>query len=96
MDPKEKERIVSRSGSENDYGRKDEMTEQVAAKGRQYGRSGLIAVLGILLLVGVSRNTISSIETGRYSPSLELAFTISDFFGLTIEEIFIWERKDTP
>ena len=46
--------------------------------------------------IRVSRQTVSSIETGRYSPSLELAFTISDFFGLTIEEIFIWERKDTP
>ena len=39
--------------------------------------------------IRVSRQTVSSIETGRYSPSLELAFTISDFFGLTIEEIFI-------
>ena len=37
--------------------------------------------------------TVSSIENGRYSPSLELAFTISDFFGLPIEEIFIWERS---
>jgi len=44
-------------------------------------------------LAGVSRNTISSIETGRYSPSLELAFTISDFFGLPIEDIFIHERS---
>lgn len=42
--------------------------------------------------IRVSRQTISSIETGRYSPSLELAFTISDFFGLSIEEIFIYER----
>ena len=40
----------------------------------------------------VSRQTVSSIETGKYNPSLELAFTISDFFGLPIEEIFIHER----
>ena len=46
--------------------------------------------------IRVSRQTVSSIETGRYSPSLELAFTISDFFGLPIEEIFIHERKDMP
>ena len=47
-------------------------------------------------LIRVSRQTVSSIETGRYSPSLELAFTISEFFGLPIEEIFIRERSDTP
>ena len=44
--------------------------------------------------IRVSRQTVSSIETGRYSPSLELAFTISDFFGLPIEEIFIHERSE--
>ena len=43
--------------------------------------------------IQVSRQTVSSIENGRYSPSLELAFTISDFFGLPIEEIFIHERR---
>ena len=51
MDPKEKESILRRSRSENDYGRKDEMAEQVAAKGRQYGRSGLATVGMILLLI---------------------------------------------
>ncbi|HJA92955.1 MAG TPA: helix-turn-helix transcriptional regulator [Candidatus Eisenbergiella merdipullorum] len=40
----------------------------------------------------VSRQTVSSIETGKYNPSLELAFAISDFFGKQIEEIFIYER----
>ena len=40
----------------------------------------------------VSRQTISSIETGKYNPSLELAFAISDYFGKQIEEIFIYER----
>lgn len=43
--------------------------------------------------IGVSRQTISSIETGKYNPSLELAFVISDFFGKRIEEIFIHERS---
>ena len=36
----------------------------------------------------VSRQTISAIENGKYNPSLDLAFTISEFFGLRIEEIF--------
>ena len=43
-------------------------------------------------MLRVSRQTISSIETGKYNPSLELAFAISDFFGKPIEEIFIYER----
>ena len=44
--------------------------------------------------IRVSRQTVSSIENGKYNPSLELAFTISDFFGLPIDEIFIHERRD--
>ncbi|MDO5401676.1 MAG: helix-turn-helix transcriptional regulator [Eubacteriales bacterium] len=44
--------------------------------------------------IRVSRQTVSSIETGKYNPSLELAFTISDFFGMQIEDIFIHERSD--
>ncbi|MCR4996553.1 MAG: helix-turn-helix transcriptional regulator [Butyrivibrio sp.] len=39
--------------------------------------------------IRVSRQTVSSIERGKYNPSLELAFTIADFFGKTIEEIFM-------
>lgn len=42
--------------------------------------------------IKVSRQTVSSIETGKYNPSLELAFLIADFFNKTIEEIFIYER----
>lgn len=42
----------------------------------------------------VSRQTVSSIETGKYNPSLELAFEISAFFGRKIEEIFIYERGE--
>ena len=43
--------------------------------------------------VRVSRQTVSSIETGKYNPSLELAFVLSEFFDLPIEEIFIYERR---
>ena len=38
--------------------------------------------------LGVSRQTINSIETGRYTPSLPLALAIAHFFGATVEEIF--------
>lgn len=38
--------------------------------------------------LGVSRQSVNAIETGRYDPSLPLAFTIAEVFGLAIEEIF--------
>ena len=38
--------------------------------------------------LGVSRQSINAIETGKYDPSLPLAFTIARYFGLPIEEIF--------
>ena len=43
-------------------------------------------------ILRVSRQTISSIENGKYNPSLELAFAISVFFQKSIEDIFIYER----
>lgn len=44
-------------------------------------------------LMKVSRQTIISLEKGKYNPSLELAFKISDYFGMRIDEIFIYERE---
>ncbi|MFF2879176.1 helix-turn-helix transcriptional regulator [Gottfriedia sp. NPDC057991] len=40
----------------------------------------------------VSRQTIGSLENGRYNPSILLAFKIARFFGMSIEEIFIYEE----
>ena len=37
----------------------------------------------------VSRQSVNAIETGKYDPSLPLAFRIADLFGLRIEEIFL-------
>ncbi len=45
--------------------------------------------------VGVSRQTIISIEAGKYSPSLELAFLIADAFGLEIGEVFDYKKEGT-
>lgn len=39
--------------------------------------------------IGVSRQSVNAIETGKYDPSLPLAFRIADTFGLAIEEIFL-------
>lgn len=44
--------------------------------------------------VGVTRQTITSIETGKYIASLPLAFKIAKFFDISIEEIFSIEEDD--
>lgn len=41
----------------------------------------------------VSRQTIGSLENGRYNPSIKLAFKIARFFNISIEEIFIYEEN---
>ena len=41
--------------------------------------------------MGVSRQTIIAIEKGRYDPSLPLAFRLAHYFGLDIEDIFIYD-----
>ena len=45
--------------------------------------------------MGVSRQTISSLETGRYNPSIMLAYRIAKYFGMTIEEVFIFEEEES-
>ena len=44
--------------------------------------------------MGVSRQTISSLENGRYNPSIILAYKIAKYFEMTIEEVFIFEEED--
>ena len=39
-------------------------------------------------MVGVSRNSINSVENGKFDPSLPLAFRIAHVFDLTVEEVF--------
>ena len=45
-------------------------------------------------ILAVSRQTIGSLENGRYNPSIILAFKIAKFFNLTIEDIFIYEEEE--
>lgn len=42
--------------------------------------------------MGVSRQTISSLENGRYNPSIMLAYKIARYFDMSIEEVFIFEE----
>lgn len=44
--------------------------------------------------MAVSRQTIGSLENGRYNPSLILAFKLAQYFGLSIEEIFIYQEEN--
>ena len=44
--------------------------------------------------VGVTRQTITSLEVGKYTASLVLAHKIAKFFGLTIEEVSLFEEEE--
>ena len=44
--------------------------------------------------MGVSRQTISSLENGRYNPSILLAYKIAKYFDMTIEEVFVFEEEE--
>lgn len=42
--------------------------------------------------VGVNRQTILAIEKGKYDPSLDLAFRIARYFGVNVEEVFLYDE----
>lgn len=44
--------------------------------------------------MGVSRQTISSLENGRYNPSITLAYKIARYFEMTIEDVFVFEEEE--
>lgn len=44
--------------------------------------------------LGVSRQTISSLENGRYDPSIQLAYKIAKLFNMSIEEVFLFEEEE--
>jgi len=45
-------------------------------------------------IMGVSRQTISSLETGRYNPSVFLAHKIAKYFEMKIEDVFIFDEEE--
>lgn len=45
-------------------------------------------------ILGVTRQTIISIEKGKYNPSILVAFKMANHFGKSIEEIFIYEEEE--
>lgn len=48
----------------------------------------------LAIALAVSRQTIGSLENGRYNPSVILAFKIARYFSMSIEEIFIYEGDE--
>ena len=56
---------------------------KVLRAGRDWSQNDLAERLG------VSRQSVNAIETGKYDPSLPLAFRIAELFGLAIEEVFV-------
>ena len=63
---------------------------RVLRAGRNWSQADLAARLG------VSRQTVNAIETGRYDPSLPLAFDVARLFGLAIEQIFEPDGAGAP
>ena len=57
-------------------------------------RARLVRQEELAAALEVSRQTISSLESGRYNPSITLAFKIARYFGMAIEEIFIYEEEE--
>jgi putative transcriptional regulator len=49
---------------------------------------------GLATMTGVSRQTIISLENGRYNPSILLAFRIARLFGRHIEEVFVYREEN--
>ena len=55
---------------------------------REYRRTMELSQAELAVALGVSRQTIIAIESGRYSPSLPLAFRIARFFDVPVEKLF--------
>ena len=59
----------------------------------QLRKEGRITQEELAEAVGVTRQTIISLENGRYNASLLLAHRIAKYFGMTIEEVFLFEEE---
>lgn len=57
-------------------------------KSKELRKANKISQEELALAVGTTRQTITSIETGKYVASLPLAYRIAKYFGMTIEEVF--------
>ncbi|CDO19096.1 DNA-binding helix-turn-helix protein [Streptococcus gallolyticus] len=69
------------------------MEEEMKTKIQELRKASKISQAELAEALDVTRQTIISLEKGRYNASLELAHKIANYFGKTIEEIFIFEDE---
>ncbi len=55
---------------------------------------GELSQAALAKIVGVTRQTIVALETGRYAPSLELAMRLATVFGVRVDDVFHWVDAD--
>lgn len=60
---------------------------------RELRKEGKVTQDDLASAVGVTRQTIISLESGKYNASLQLAYKISRYFNLKIEDVFIFEEE---
>lgn len=61
---------------------------------REFREESGLTQQGLATMTGVSRQTIISLENGRYNPSILLAFRIARLFGRHIEEVFVYREEN--
>ena len=72
------------------FARRDSVKNRIEAIRKQRG----ILQEDFAKTMEVSRQTISSLENGRYNPSILLAHKIAKYFGMSIEDVFIFEEEN--
>lgn len=60
---------------------------------RELRKEGKVTQDDLASAVGVTRQTIISLENGKYNASLQLAYKISKYFNLKIEDVFVFEEE---
>lgn len=73
------------------YTKKRNLEEAMDTKIQELRKANKISQAELADALDVTRQTIISLEKGRYNASLELAYKIAKYFGKTIEEVFIFE-----
>ena len=70
-----------------------ELRDEVINRIKEFRKLNNLTQDDLALKLGVSRQTIISLEKGKYNPSINLAYKISKVFGKMIEEVFIFEEE---
>ena len=68
-------------------------SDKLKTRIQEYRKSNKVSQEELAKSVGVTRQTIISIEKGKYTASLVLAYKIAQFFGVKIEDIFLFEEE---